>query len=209
MNKRLFFKKNLCLSLTVCTIAILLSTMSALAASGTLDPTFGSNGIVTVRSSSASEVVLQPDGKIITLGTVKLSDTQSKKVITRYNSNGTVDTSFGTNGSTPIGGEGFSGSKIAFQPGGKLIVGGESGEAFAVVRYTSSGTLDTSFGTNGMGVILGGSDDYQSFGDIAIQPDGKIVVVGDTSGSQSTRTDLFFARFNSDGTEDISDVIYF
>ena len=61
-----------------------------------------------------------------------------------------------------------------------------------------------------MGVYdLGGSDVHQSLGDIAIQSDGKIVVVGDISASQSTRADLIFARFNSDGTKDISDVIYF
>jgi uncharacterized delta-60 repeat protein len=210
MNARLFFKKNfLCLLLVMGSISILLSATNALASSGMLDPTFGSNGIVTARSSSASEVVLQPDGKIITLGSIKLSDEQYKRVITRYNSNGTLDNTFGVNGSVSIEVEEFSASKIALQPGGKLIVGGKSGEAFAVVRYNSNGSLDTSFGTSGMGVFLGASDNYQSFGDIAIQADGKIVVVGDTSASQSTRTDLNFARFNSDGTKDVGNILYF
>ncbi len=213
MNKRMFFKNTFRILVAMGIFTALQSATNAFASAGMLDPTFGSNGIVTTKfnnmPSSASEVVLQTDGKIITLGTVKLSDAQSKKIITRYNNNGTVDNTYGVNGSTLIEVESFSGSKIALQPGGKLIVGGKSGEAFAVVRYNNNGTLDTSFGTNGMGVILGASDDYQSLGDIAIQPDGKIVVVGDTSGSQSTRTDLIFARFNSDGTKDIGDVIYF
>ena len=209
MKASLFFNKNPFALLAVLLIVILLSATSAFAAGGTLDSTFGSNGVVTTMSSSASEVVLQTDGKIITLGSVKLSDEQSKRIITRYNSNGSVDTSFGTNGSTFVEVELFSASKIALQPGGKLIVGGQSGEAFAVVRYNSNGSLDTSFGTNGMGVFSGASDNYQSLGDIAIQADGKIVVVGDTSASQSTRTDLNFARFNSDGTKDIGNILYF
>jgi len=213
MNARMFFKKNLLIPLAAGIIAMLLSATSAFAAVGAFDPTFGSNGIVAIKfndmPSSASEVVLQTDGKIITLGSVTLGNEQSKKVITRYNNNGTVDTSFGTNGSTFVEVEGFSGSKIAFQPGGKLSVGGQVGDAFAVVRYNSNGTLDTSFGTNGLGVILGGGDAYQSLGDIAIQPHGKIVFVGDTSGSQSTRTELIYARFNSDGTKDIGNILYF
>jgi uncharacterized delta-60 repeat protein len=213
MNASLLFKKKYLILWVIGTIALLLSATSAFAAAGALDPTFGSNGIVAIKfndiPSSASEVVLQTDGKIITLGSVTLGDEQSKRVITRYNNNGTVDTSFGTNGSTFVEVEGFSGSRIAFQPNEKLIVGGQHGEDFAVVRYNSNGTLDTSFGTNGMGIILGGSDSYQSLGDIAIQPDGKIVFVGDTSGSQSTRTELIYARFNSDGTEDIGNILYF
>ena len=214
MKKRMIFKNNICILMVMGIFTALLSATNAFAAAGMLDPTFGSNGIVTTKfnnmPSSANEVVLQTDGKIITLGTVKLSDTQSKKILTRYNNNGTVDNTFGVNGSTLVEVELFSGSKIALQPGGKLIVGGKSGDEFAVVRYNVKGTLDTSFGTNGMGVYdLGGSDVHQSLGDIAIQSDGKIVVVGDISASQSTRADLIFARFNSDGTKDISDVIYF
>jgi len=213
MNARLFFKKFFGWLSAAGMIAIWLFSPNALAASGTLDSSFGSNGVVTTTfnnmPSSASEVILQADSKIITLGSVKLSEEQPKRIITRYNNNGTLDASFGVNGIVPIDAPLFSAKKIALQPDGKLIVGGQSGQAFAVVRYNSNGTLDTSFGTNGMGVFSGASDNYQSLGDIAIQADGKIVVVGDTSGSQSTRTDLFFARFNNDGTKDIGDILYF
>ena len=141
MKKRMIFKNNICILMVMGIFTALLSATNAFAAAGMLDPTFGSNGIVTTKfnnmPSSANEVVLQTDGKIITLGTVKLSDTQSKKILTRYNSNGTVDNTFGVNGSTLVEVELFSGSKIALQPGGKLIVGGKSGDEFAVVRYNS------------------------------------------------------------------------
>jgi uncharacterized delta-60 repeat protein len=214
MNTRLFFKKNLPVLMTAGAIIILLFTTSALAAGGTLDSSFGANGIVTTQfnglPSSASEVILQPDGKIITLGTIKLSDEQSEKIITRYNSNGTIDNTFGVNGSTLVEVELFSGSKIALQPDGKLIVGGQSGSAFAVVRYNSNGTLDASFGTNGMGIYsLWYSEISQYISDMAIQSDGKIVIVGDITVGQSNYDDIVFARFNSDGTKDVGDTVYF
>ena len=202
MNTKPFHKKNQRTFLAVFAIVILLSATNALAAAGSLDPTFGSNGVVTTKynglPSSANEVALQADGKIVVLGTVKLSDSQSSKIITRYNSNGTVDTSFGTNGSTLIDVNSFSGSKIALLPDGRVIVGGKSGEEFAAVRYNGNGTLDTSFGTNGLGVIdWGYSEIRQNLAEIMIQSDGKIFVVGDYTAGQSNFTDIVFARFNS------------
>jgi uncharacterized delta-60 repeat protein len=214
MNAKPLHEKKLRLLLVVCVIALSLSTTNVLAATGALDPTFGSNGVVTTKyngmPSSANEVALQTDGKIVVLGTVKINDSQSSKIITRYNNNGTVDTSFGTNGSTLIDVNLFSGSKIALQPDGKLVVGGLSGVEFAAVRYNSNGTLDTSFGTNGMGVVdWGYSEIYQTLADIAIQSDGKIFVVGDYTAGQSNYTDFVFARFNSNGTKDITNTVDF
>ncbi|MBK8822894.1 MAG: cadherin domain-containing protein [Anaerolineales bacterium] len=206
MNASLSFKGNTRILLTAIGITILLTATSALAASGTLDTTFGTNGIVTTQfnnlPSSANEVLLQTDGKIIILGTIKLSDGQFKKIIARYNSNGTLDTLFGDNGKILIEIASFSGSKIALQPDGKLIVGGLSGGKFAVVRYNSNGTQDTTFGTNGMGNVRFFSEARQSLADMMIQFDGKIVMVGDHTLGQSNFTDLFIARFNSNGTPD-------
>jgi len=206
MNASLSFKRNTRILLTAIVITILLTATSALAASGTLDSTFGTNGIVTTQfnnlPSSASEVLLQTDGKIIILGTIKLSDGQFKKIIARYKSNGTLDTLFGDNGKILIEIASFSGSKIALQPDGKLIVGGLSGGKIAVVRYNSNGTQDTTFGTNGMGNVRFFSEARQSLADMMIQFDGKIVMVGDHTLGQSNFTDLFIARFNSNGTPD-------
>ncbi len=192
MNTKMLFKKKSRFLLTVGCIAILLYATNAFAAGGTLDPTFGTNGIVTTKfngmPSSARDIALQSDGKIIILGYASLGEEQYAKVLTRYNSNGTLDTSFGVNGISPIEVASFSGMKIALQPDGKLIVGGSSGGDFAVVRYNSNGTLDTSFGTNGMGVIDLFSESRQSPADLAIQPDGKIVMVGDQTTGRPTTT---------------------
>ncbi|MBI5953696.1 MAG: cadherin domain-containing protein [Chloroflexi bacterium] len=209
MIKTAFMKKMPRFLLIAGILVILLSATSALAAGGTLDPTFGSNGIVTTKyndqSSSANEVVLQADGKIVVLESAKVSEDQSVKVITRYNSNGTLDTSFGVNGSMPIEIELFNASKIALQPDGKLIVGGTNWRGyFAVARYNSNGTLDTSFGTNGLGVYDWSYNEFhQSLADMTVQADGKIVLVGDYTAGQSNYADFSFARFNSDGTKDI------
>ncbi|MEI8132903.1 MAG: hypothetical protein WCG34_10750, partial [Leptolinea sp.] len=214
MKANLLFIKSSRILLCLSVITVVQSATNVLASTGSLDPAFGVNGVVSTRfnemPSSAGDAILQADGKIIVLGNVKLLDEQSGKIIARYNSNGTVDTSFGVNGIVRIDVASFIGSKIALQPGGKLIVAGKSGEAFAVVRYSSDGTLDTSFGTNGMGIFdFGGNDVHQALSDVAIQLDGKIVIVGDNGASFSTRVDLIFVRFNSNGTEDIGNVIYF
>jgi uncharacterized delta-60 repeat protein len=205
MNARPFYKNNLRILWVAGIFALLLSATSVFAAGGALDPSFGSNGVVAVKfnsmPSSANEIVLQADGKIVTLGTVKLSDSQSSKILTRYNSNGTLDNTFGVSGSVVIAVDSFSGSKLALQPGGKLIVGGLSIGKFAVVRYNSNGTLDTSFGANGMGVL-----DFRNFSgslaDMAIQSDGKIVMVGDQTTDQSNYTEFFIARFTNNGIPD-------
>jgi uncharacterized delta-60 repeat protein len=191
--------------LIVGVVTILPSAINVFATEGTLDASFGSNGIVTTQyngiSGSVSEVALQSDGRIVTLGTVKLNDDQSAKVITRYHSNGAVDTTFGVNGSTLVEVESFSGSRLGIQPSGKIIVGGLSAGGFSVIRYNSNGTLDTSFGTNGMGIL-----DFRGFSgfltDMTIQPDGKIVMVGDQTTDQSNYTDFFIARFTDNGAAD-------
>jgi hypothetical protein len=76
MNAKPLHEKKLRLLLVVCVIALSLSTTNVLAATGALDPTFGSNGVVTTKyngmPSSANEVALQTDGKIVVLGTVKI-----------------------------------------------------------------------------------------------------------------------------------------
>jgi uncharacterized delta-60 repeat protein len=206
MNTRLFLNQFFRCLLTIGVVTTLLSTTNALATNGALDSTFGVGGIVSTQfnalPSSAHDLALQADGKIVVLGNVSLGDGQSSKIITRYNNNGTMDSSFGANGITPIQVPSFLGSKIAIQPDGKLIVGGSSEGKLAVICYDSNGTQDVSFGTNGIGVVQFGSESHQSPADMAIQPDGKIVMGGDHTLGQSNYTDFFIARFNANGTPD-------
>ncbi len=211
MTANLFFKKMLRFLPAAGLIAVLLSANSALAAGGTLDPTFGSNGVVTTqfnsKPSSARDVALQSDGKILILGNVKLGDEQSAKVIARYNSNGALDTSFGSSGIVNVDVAGFVAMKMALQSNGKIILGGLDGGyggELAVVRYLGNGALDTSFGVNGKGILAVSGEFNMSPADLAIQSDGKIVLVGDETTGQANYTDFFIARFDSNGAPDPS-----
>ncbi len=166
---------------------------------GTLDTNFDSDGIViTPVSGNADEVwgiALQADGKIIAVG-----DSDSQIAVARYNSNGSLDTSFGTNGiATPAGG---SGQAVKIQSDGKIVVAGRSGGQFAVIRLDSSGTLDNSFDSDGIATTFMGSGTFVSGWDLDIQADGKIVTSG--ASFNGSNYDISVIRYNSNGSLDNS-----
>jgi uncharacterized delta-60 repeat protein len=173
---------------------------------GTLDPSFGTGGKVTTtfgQNDVAFSVAVQPDGKIVTAGFGLF-----KFALARYNSNGTLDPSFGTGGkvTTSIGGLNDGAERLALQGDGKIVVGGRSfidGNFHStLVRYNTSGTLDAGFGTAGkVTTIFGGDSDDVGF--IAIQPDGKIVVPG--VATIDWNNNFALARFNS-GTDSNANV---
>src|SRR5262245_10810056 len=178
---------------------------------GTLDASFGTGGRVTTtiggNSDFARGVVVQPDGKIIAAGPA-LGDTGSDFGLTRYNTDGTLDTSFGINGivTTDFGGA-FEGAwSVALQPDGKIVAAGltilSRTNQFALARYTSDGTLDAGFGTGGR-VTTGfpGATVANAFS-VAIQADGKVVVAGWTNIDGGA--DFALARYDSTGTLDAS-----
>jgi uncharacterized delta-60 repeat protein len=153
--------------------AFMISTL-ALAAEGDLDPTFGSNGSVLIGldglSGGGVNVVPQPDGKIVIAGS------GNAPILARFNLDGALDTTFGTGGKANLPFDGV----VARQPNGKLVVGGGINNGFGLARYTSSGILDTTFGTNGITSFWENENTLHAnrFGDLVIQPDGKILVVG-------------------------------
>lgn len=138
---------------------------------GTLDPSFGTDGIVTTdfggRGDSATDVFLQPDGRIVAVGTAvvgrRLGGWQcvDAVAIARYLEDGSPDPSFGSGGrQTALRSHVFCGvrpSAAAPTADGGLVVvanggcGGESDEPLggAVVRLTANGQLDSSFGNGG------------------------------------------------------------
>ena len=140
------------------------STQTARAAAGDLDPTFGSNGKVKTdfnrNNDLAYGMALQPDGKVIVAGIsfAGLSAEGGDFAVARYNTNGTLDTSFGVGGKvTTDFGLTETASSVVVQSDGKIIVAGgtypifpSSGGQFALARYNSNGSLDTSFGDNGL-----------------------------------------------------------
>ena len=176
----------------------------ALLTAGVLDPTFGTAGIVTsagldgnnVAPYAATALYPQTDagdptdaGKVVVAGTYNTGSKDDFAVI-RSNPNGTLDTSFGGTGEviTSLTAYGDDAHAVAIQPNGKIIVGGlatitSSGESvFALVRYNTNGTLDTSFGTGGLVTtaftLPKGNVPYDSIWSVALEPNGEILAAG-------------------------------
>ncbi len=174
---------------------------------GTLDTTFGTGGKVTTAIGSSNDsgysVTLQSDGKVVVAG--DFDGSNPDVAVVRYNSNGTLDTTFGTGGkvTTAIGSGNDSSYSVALQSDGKVVVAGYSSNGsnndVAVVRYNSNGTLDTTFGTGGkVTTAIGSNTDFGY--SVALQSDGKVIVAGDSwNGSNN---DVAVVRYHSDGTLD-------
>jgi uncharacterized delta-60 repeat protein len=154
---------------------------------GSLDPSFGTGGItvtsVPFHSTDVRDIVLQPDGKVVTTGV--LNNPTSVIMLVRYNTDGSLDQSFGNGGivETNVRNSIDSGNSITIQADGRLLVAGGSaipgGTDSVVARYNPDGSVDTTFGSNGFVITnynVGGNDQYK---DITLQPDGKIIAAGD------------------------------
>jgi len=172
---------------------------------GTLDTTFDSDGIVTTDIGSgnhddAQAIAIDSGGKIVVAG-----GRSGDFALARYKSNGTLDTTFGTGGkvTTHIGSYDDDSYAIAIDSAGKIVVAGYSSNGsdrdFALARYKSNGTLDTTFGTGGkVTTPIGSGDDYARA--IAIDSAGKIVVAGYSH--NGSNGDFALARYKSNGTLD-------
>ncbi len=186
-------------------------------ANGSPDSSFDSDGVLVETDNNSSNypvvytVAIQSDGKILAAGNSGPSGPGRDSTIYRYNPNGSRDTSFDGDGKvfTNFGGEDAI-SSIAIQTDGKIVVAGKaqigSSYDFTVMRYNSDGSLDTSFDGDGIATIdfVGGYDYVNA---LAIQADGKILVVGAGSSDQSMETstsDSALARLNTNGSLDTS-----
>jgi uncharacterized delta-60 repeat protein len=118
----------------------------------------------------------------------------------RYNANGTLDTTFGTNGKvlTNPAGQGMAYlDEMAVDGSGRVVLGGVTDSVATLVRYTPNGALDTSFGTGG--VLISNVSALNSNVQFALQPDGKVVVA---TAPNYPMPEFITARFNADGTAD-------
>lgn len=155
----------------------------AMGQAGTLDVNFGNGGIVIDSTlpgqESSRSVAIQPDGKIIAAAT--LNNGSLFPAFHRFNTNGSPDLSFGTNGAAVINAPGNSCSSAVLQPDGKIVFTGNRviGNIIYVIagRVNRSGILDSSFGNNGFSVIKVSDYQAQPYG-CAMQNDGKILIVG-------------------------------
>lgn len=142
---------------------------------GTRDNNFGRNGVVNPGVNAG--IGFQSNGKIIFGGGVS----QNLSRIERYNENGTLDTTFGTNGRVDITDTSNLGvvRSLAVQRNNKILTAGSVNGIFAVYRFTSNGSLDATFGTNGL--VTTQMTPTCRLWDITLQPDGNIVAVGDVA----------------------------
>ena len=170
---------------------------------GTEDTTFNGSGIVTtpISGSSGSSIAciaIQPaDQKIIAAGSAVING-KSKFVVARYNTNGTLDSSFGTGGITIplLIGFGCSIYSVTLQADGKIVVAGVADSKFALARYTSSGILDTTFNGSGYVTTPIGLNDKACA--VAIQANGNIVAAGLSDNK------IALARYLPSGALDLS-----
>ncbi len=149
---------------------------------GILDTSFNGNGKVTTSiegtNNQAFAVGMQSDGKIVVAGFANAS----KIALARYTPTGILDTTFGTAAGTTVTtlGTGARAYALNVQSDDTLIIGGYASvgrEAFALLRYSSSGILDNSFGTNGITTTIIADSDSQAFA-LATQPDGNLLLAG-------------------------------
>ena len=192
-------------------VVALLATGSAGAVPGALDPSFGSGGLVTTavanRDTVLQAVALQSDGKIVAAGWLRQNDAGWPEpmnfVVARYNSDGTLDPTFGSGGLAVVTvGSSSAANAVAIQPDGKIVVAGFTADtwSFALARLNSDGTLDSTFGAGGK-VITAASGLNTQIYDLAIQPDGKIVAAGGNRDAGAARNFLV-ARYLANGTLD-------
>ncbi len=176
---------------------------------GSLDATFGNNGIVTTpilsQVDELYEIAIQPDGKIVGIGRVNTpAPVSSDFLVVRYNINGSLDSSFDGDGIviTAISNSNDSASSIAIQANGKIVVaGGSVGNGnidFAAARYNSNGSLDSSFGNGGIVITPMSTTSDDSAASVVIQPNGKIILAGATS--EGFRSYFALVRYQGDST---------
>ena len=208
-------------------LAVLAGTSGAdfaairLDASGKLDTGFDGDGkVVTNLSDQSFEftrgMALQADGKVVLVGTTDDGDNRNFAAV-RFNADGSIDTTFGTNGRVVIdfGGMGNLGREdmanaVAIQDDGKIVIGGSTRSVtgnpiYAAVRLNPDGSFDTTFDADGKVAIdlidPGSANEVIA---VLIQPDGKIVLVGEGPSATGAANDEDFAavRLNPDGSLD-------
>ncbi|MCL4299379.1 MAG: hypothetical protein KJ077_26830 [Anaerolineae bacterium] len=178
-------------------------TLARYNSNGSLDASFGSSGVVTTPFTSGAagikDIAIQPDNKIVVVGPYVPEEGWNVLALARYNSNGSLDTGFGSSGIVTTSIDiATLGGEIALQSDGKIVVTGGSGDwiqfACALLRYNDDGTLDNNFGSNGIITTSIGSN--VAGADVAIQPNGKIIIVCNGTG------EFALARYTITGSLD-------
>ena len=172
---------------------------------GTLDPNFGTGGIVrtavTTGYNHPYSVAIQPDGKIVVAGSAGIPSNSTDEIaVVRYNSDGTLDQSFGEGGKVTTVLFGFRdvANVVLLQPDGKILIGGLAAECFGnacphdtmLARYNPDGSLDGTFGSDGSVVV----DAIGQVAALALETDGSILALGKDTAQ--------VIRLSADGTQE-------
>ena len=182
---------------------------------GTLDAGFGSGGIVTtgipLGVSNVANAVAVSGTNILVAGHSKIGG-RFVIALAQYTSSGALDSTFGSGGivTTPVGALDADAAALVVQGDGKIVAAGLAGNAMsqiwdvALLRYNTDGTLDLPFGGTNTGMVttdIGSSSNYANA--VALQADGKIVVVGNAFvNSFAGTSDIAVLRYNTDGSLD-------
>lgn len=186
---------------------------------GHLDQGYGNNGLIVIPVSepglteSARAATLQPDGKLVVVGYSDVFDPVNNSLnlifsSIRLNDNGSLDQTFADNGILKMVVEKWAiGTAVAITNDGKILVLLETKITkygttdFTLLRLNASGTVDTSFGTNGFRTIsFDNSDDSGSA--LLVQADQKILAAGYTAVNNGSTVDFALARFDMNGNLD-------
>jgi uncharacterized delta-60 repeat protein len=179
---------------------------------GSPDTSFDADGKLSTDLSIndvANALVLRPDGKLLLAGSALISQLGKDFALVSYNSDGTPDATFGTNGRVITDFSNLSDEVTAaiVKPGGLILAVGFAGTTgmsrdFALAQYNADGSLDSTFGVGGKATVdfFGGTDEARA---VALQTDGRIVVAG-SAFNGATLGDFAVARFDDDGTLDSS-----
>ena len=180
---------------------------------GTLDDTFGSGGIMTVAfGGSADElhdIAIQADGKIVAVGYTDSGGSGSKMVLMRLNTDGSLDNTFSNDGTVIIefgSGTDSYGMSLDLQEDGKIVAAGYLFDMAddiqsALCRLNPDGSLDNSFGTNGI-IIYDILSKKNFINNVVLQ--GEKIIIGGLSYIAGDEVFVTLSRFHSDGLLDMS-----
>ena len=192
-------------------------TLQRFNADGSLDTGFGTGGSVTISfggnfSDRVRSLAVQADGRILAAGSIYRDAQDEDFAVARLDGFGVLDATFGTGGKAYLVRPGLveQGESVLIQPDGEVVIAGVADVPpaglrtfgdFAVVRFGADGSVDTSFGLNGLSTIdLAGRSDFVRAA--ALQADGRIVVVGRVADGPAATPDVGMTRFNADGSVD-------
>jgi len=175
---------------------------STLNGSGTVTTSFGAN------DARAYAMALQPDGKVV-LGGYSYNGSNDDFTLARYNTDGSLDYGFGVGGivTTDFGANDDRVNAMALLPDGRVVAAGQSCAAgstscdFALARYNTDGSLDLSLNGTGMVTTPFGTGDDRAYA-LALQPDARIILAGQSCNLSDTRCVFALARYHADGTLD-------